>query len=361
MANNQVLPFILRRTKSEVLPELPTKTIIDVCCPLSEEQKNLYATFQRGLKISDAELEKILIQENSALPTVSNGLRPFEALRYLSLLSVHPAIVVKGSHPAYRNRLISNRKSSGKVLALLRVMLERGVVRWEECAEDVFDDLYGEEEGPVVGSDEDAVPLLMQQEDDEWEEEEDVVDDPGGSKKRNSGKKRNKSSKSNKKRKRMESVTATVDSAAKETVSSETDKGGHDTHKCLIFARHRASLDIIETCVMQRLFPTVSYSRLDGSVSPSERAATAAAFNSSAGTHLRILLLTVSSCGLGLGLTAADTVVFLEHSWNPFEDVQAADRAHRIGQKRPVVVYRLLGTFCSKILMTLSHNYVDTV
>lgn len=55
-----------------------------------------------------------------------------------------------------------------------------------------------------------------------------------------------------------------------------------------------------------------------------------------------MLLLTTHVGGLGLNLTSADTVVFLEHDWNPMKDLQAMDRAHRIGQTRTVNVYRLL-------------------
>jgi ERCC4-related helicase len=55
-----------------------------------------------------------------------------------------------------------------------------------------------------------------------------------------------------------------------------------------------------------------------------------------------VLLLTTHVGGLGLNLTSADTVVFLEHDWNPMKDLQAMDRAHRIGQTRTVNVYRLL-------------------
>ena len=47
-----------------------------------------------------------------------------------------------------------------------------------------------------------------------------------------------------------------------------------------------------------------------------------------------MLLLTTSVGGLGLNLTSADTVVFLEHDWNPMKDLQAMDRAHRLGQAR---------------------------
>jgi TATA-binding protein-associated factor len=57
---------------------------------------------------------------------------------------------------------------------------------------------------------------------------------------------------------------------------------------------------------------------------------------------LQVLLLTTHVGGLGLNLTSADTVVFLEHDWNPMKDLQAMDRAHRLGQTRCVNVYRLL-------------------
>ena len=52
--------------------------------------------------------------------------------------------------------------------------------------------------------------------------------------------------------------------------------------------------------------------------------------------------MTTAVGGLGLNLTGADTVIFMEHDWNPMKDLQAIDRAHRIGQKRTVNVYRLI-------------------
>ena len=51
-----------------------------------------------------------------------------------------------------------------------------------------------------------------------------------------------------------------------------------------------------------------------------------------------VLLLTTHVGGLGLNLTGADTVVFVEHDWNPMRDLQAMDRAHRIGQVSPLAV-----------------------
>lgn len=55
-----------------------------------------------------------------------------------------------------------------------------------------------------------------------------------------------------------------------------------------------------------------------------------------------MLLLTTKVGGLGLNLTGADTVIFVEHDWNPMNDLQAMDRAHRLGQKKVVNVYRLI-------------------
>ncbi|KAJ1024814.1 hypothetical protein NDA16_002854 [Ustilago loliicola] len=55
-----------------------------------------------------------------------------------------------------------------------------------------------------------------------------------------------------------------------------------------------------------------------------------------------VLLLTTQVGGLGLTLTGADTVIFVEHDWNPMKDLQAMDRAHRLGQKKVVTVYRLI-------------------
>ena len=52
--------------------------------------------------------------------------------------------------------------------------------------------------------------------------------------------------------------------------------------------------------------------------------------------------MTTKVGGLGLNLTGADTVIFVEHDWNPQMDLQAMDRAHRIGQKKTVNVYRLV-------------------
>ncbi|TYZ56997.1 hypothetical protein PybrP1_008909 [[Pythium] brassicae (nom. inval.)] len=86
--------------------------------------------------------------------------------------------------------------------------------------------------------------------------------------------------------------------------------------------------------------PSVTYRRLDGHTAPHRRAGIVKQFNDD--PSIDVLLLTTSVGGLGLTLTGADTVIFMEHSWNPFVDLQAMDRAHRIGQRSTVRVFRLI-------------------
>merc|ERR1719199_473813 len=91
---------------------------------------------------------------------------------------------------------------------------------------------------------------------------------------------------------------------------------------------------------------SVSYLRIDGDVDAVERFNVVQKFN--ADPTIDVMLLTTSVGGLGLNLTTADTVIFLEHDWNPQKDLQAMDRAHRIGQTRCVSVYRLLSRIRSR-------------
>jgi TATA-binding protein-associated factor len=90
--------------------------------------------------------------------------------------------------------------------------------------------------------------------------------------------------------------------------------------------------------VLRRLFPSVPYARLDGNTPAAQRSALAERFNAqqqgtapptlaqaqaqAQGQELRMLLVTTKACGVGLTLTAADTVIFVEHDWNPFVDLQ---------------------------------------
>lgn len=121
-------------------------------------------------------------------------------------------------------------------------------------------------------------------------------------------------------------------------------------HRALVFCQMKEMLDMVQNTVLKRMLPSVSYLRLDGSVEANKRQGIVNKFNSD--PSYDVLLLTTSVGGLGLNLTGADTVIFVEHDWNPQRDLQAMDRAHRIGQKKVVNVYRLItrGTLEEKIL-----------
>merc|ERR1711885_64362 len=67
--------------------------------------------------------------------------------------------------------------------------------------------------------------------------------------------------------------------------------------------------------------------------------------------NFNYFLLSTRAGGLGINLASADTVVLFDSDWNPHQDSQAMDRAHRIGQTKPVVVYRLLTTGSVEISM----------
>ncbi|CAH0365216.1 unnamed protein product [Pelagomonas calceolata] len=121
-------------------------------------------------------------------------------------------------------------------------------------------------------------------------------------------------------------------------------------HKVLLFSQMTELLNIIEDYVRSKKWGVF---RIDGGVELSERQRQIDAFNAegqSSNNHF-IFLLSTRAGGLGINLASADTVVLFDSDWNPHQDSQAMDRAHRIGQTKPVVVYRLLTTGSVEISM----------
>lgn len=108
-------------------------------------------------------------------------------------------------------------------------------------------------------------------------------------------------------------------------------------HKVILFSQFSKQLDILqEWASVLHSWPVC---RIDGGVAAAERASQIDAFNTR--SDHRLFLLSTRAGGLGINLTAADTVILYDSDWNPQQDLQAQDRAHRIGQTRPVIVYRL--------------------
>ncbi|KAE9594614.1 hypothetical protein Lal_00037471 [Lupinus albus] len=110
--------------------------------------------------------------------------------------------------------------------------------------------------------------------------------------------------------------------------------------RVLIFSQMTRLLDILEDYLMFRGY---LYCRIDGNTGGDERDASIEAFNKP-GSEKFVFLLSTRAGGLGINLATADVVILYDSDWNPQVDLQAQDRAHRIGQKKEVQVFR----FCTE-------------
>jgi len=129
-----------------------------------------------------------------------------------------------------------------------------------------------------------------------------------------------------------------------DSLLQELKTGGH---RVLIYFQMTRMIDLMEEYLSFRHY---RYLRLDGSSTISERRDMVMDWQNR--PEIFIFLLSTRAGGLGINLTAADTVIFYDCDWNPSNDQQAMDRAHRLGQKRQVTVYRLItsGTIDERIL-----------
>lgn len=126
-----------------------------------------------------------------------------------------------------------------------------------------------------------------------------------------------------------------VPSSKIETLVEALDEAIAGGHRCLVFSQWVSMLDLVEHELLRTNLP---FLRLDGSTA--NRGAIVDQFQSVDGPP--IFLISLKAGGVGLTLTAADHVFVLDPWWNPAVEEQATDRAHRIGQKNPVFVYRLI-------------------
>ncbi|XP_014519297.1 ATP-dependent DNA helicase DDM1 [Vigna radiata var. radiata] len=108
-------------------------------------------------------------------------------------------------------------------------------------------------------------------------------------------------------------------------------------HKVLVFSQWTKVLDIIDYYFSEKGFEVC---RIDGSVKLDDRKRQIQDFNDE-NSNCRVFLLSTRAGGLGINLTAADTCILYDSDWNPQVDLQAMDRCHRIGQTKPVHIYRL--------------------
>ncbi|KAK0602735.1 hypothetical protein LWI29_036474 [Acer saccharum] len=279
--HKQVMPFLLRRTKDEVLSDLPEKIIQDRYCDLSPVQLKLYEKFS-GSHVKEEISSMVKVDESADKgegngPSAKASTHVFQALQYLLKLCSHPLLVL-------------GEKISESLLCHLSELFP--------STSDIISELHNLHHSPKL------VAL----------------------------------------KEIMEECGIGVDA------SSSDGAVNVGQHRVLIFAQHKAFLDIIERDLFQTNMKNVTYLRLDGSVVPEKRFEIVKAFNSD--PTIDVLLLTTHVGGLGLNLTSADTLVFMEHDWNPMRDHQAMDRAHRLGQRKVVNVHRLImrGTMEEKVM-----------
>ncbi|KAL4491307.1 hypothetical protein ABPG72_021693 [Tetrahymena utriculariae] len=127
----------------------------------------------------------------------------------------------------------------------------------------------------------------------------------------------------------------------KESIEAEEQKVlTTNKNKVLIFSRFKETLQLICDQLLNTEFSHIKYLKLDGNVQVSKRYAIINKFNED--SECKIMLLTTSVGGLGLNLTSANVVIMFDHNYNPMNDLQAIDRAHRIGQKNTLNVYRMI-------------------
>ncbi|KAJ5681716.1 DNA repair protein rhp26 [Penicillium maclennaniae] len=118
-------------------------------------------------------------------------------------------------------------------------------------------------------------------------------------------------------------------------------------HKTLLFAQTRQMLDIIQKFLLN--LGDFNFRRMDGNTAIKDRQNMVDEFNTNPDIH--VFLLTTRVGGIGVNLTGADRVIIYDPDWNPSTDMQARERAWRLGQKRDVTIFRLMtkGTIEEKI------------
>ncbi|KAH6794585.1 DNA helicase INO80-like protein [Perilla frutescens var. hirtella] len=148
-------------------------------------------------------------------------------------------------------------------------------------------------------------------------------------------------------------ITSSLDSGKLQTLDILLKRLRAENHRVLLFAQMTKMLNILEDYMNYRKY---RYLRLDGSSTIMDRRDMVKDFQHR--SDIFVFLLSTRAGGLGINLTAADTVIFYESDWNPTLDLQAMDRAHRLGQTKDVTVYRLIckETVEEKILQRASQK-----
>ncbi|KAI9807676.1 MAG: hypothetical protein M1825_005617 [Sarcosagium campestre] len=318
-------PFLLRRVKADVETSLPKKREYVLYAPLSNTQKDLYREIRQGT--SRDFLEKKAIERISSSKDTLKGSRSSSLKRKAASGVSTPNKSAKSSREA--TPATSVRKRKGKAKTDYREKSDREYFKDleqangpNEGAELDDDELVEVERAKTIAQARKEVsakklqnPIMQLRlccnspHNFYWPWDEDATPD-------------------------SRIVTESGKMRLLDRLLPHLFKNGH---KVLVFSQFKTQLDIIEDWAS--LVNGWNVCRIDGAVAQDVRRSQIKAFNSDA-SH-RLFLLSTRAGGQGINLAAADTVILFDSDWNPQQDLQAQDRAHRIGQTRPVVVYRL--------------------
>jgi len=268
--HQQVLPFILRREKKDVLDELPDKIVSDMVCELSGVQRRMYKAF-------------IARKEELVGTGDSNA---FKALLYLRLLCVHPDLVKgKGGEDEDEEDLGlgggGKIEDSGKLMALKELLGSSGVA--------------GTDGAGIMAADNDASVVYVNAafEEKEIEKEDKQTAVEGEEEEKAEEVSPFAANETSMYHELTHSSQQDVQELADAANSKVVRKDGK-ANKIIVFAQHTRSLDVVEKYLLEPFFPNLKYLRLDGSVAPGLRVGIATKFNDDEDVKLMLLTTKVS-------------------------------------------------------------------
>lgn len=257
LLHQRVLPFIMRRLKTQVLQDLPEKIIQDYYCEMTDVQRKVYRQFEdsdlQQIEKSLTSLEKSTTIATPKVAKEEDGKKKvplLQALICMRKICNHPYLIGQkyfGGLNSEEEKEIKSFDSSGKFRGLKTLFEQLGL-----------------------------------------DPEEDNYDNP---------------------------------------------------NKILIFSRFLDTMAMLES-FLRSVFPTVKFVKIDGQIDSTARYAIIDKFFTE--YDIKVMLLTTKVGGLGLNLSCANVVVMFDHDFNPMNDLQAIERAHRLGQKKVVNVYRFI-------------------
>jgi SWI/SNF-related matrix-associated actin-dependent regulator 1 of chromatin subfamily A len=309
-------PFVLRRLKKDVLGDLPPKTDVNVYCELTTSQSECYTELLREFQnAEDADVpEEDTVEDDASkdeASTKDEGSTKDEKDEPGEGLTGSMAMMMLLRRAANHSALI-RRHFSDSTIKTMAKKLKRDRSYREDNLENIEITLHNMSDHQLhtLCKSYDCIK--------NYKLEEDFIFDSG-------------------KIKKMDELLPKLQS---------------EKHRVLLFSQFRQVIDLVEDYLEARGY---KFCRLDGTTPVSERQSLIDDFNSD--ESIFIFLLTTKAGGCGINLASADTVILHDIDLNPYNDKQAEDRCHRVGQQRPVTIMRLIskGTI-EEAMLKIAHN-----